>query len=241
MTRVAGLDLAAGRGRSALAALDLDTVSGRLQYVAHQHPEGSDAEIVEALCALGPEVLAIDAPLSLPAMVAAALSIPGAPRLSMLPDDASPYLRAAERDPLWRRLGVRPLPVSFLGGLTFRALVLLPRLRATLPETAIIEAFPSGALAALGITRSDDGEHSGPRRAKTTAEARAAVQRGLARYISSLSGLPERTAMPLDADHLDALACALTAAAYLRGTYDAAGEVAEGQIVVPFVSKQDPS
>lgn len=238
MTRVAGLDLAAGRGRSALAALDLDAASGRLQCVAHQHPVGSDAEIVEALCALGPEVLAIDAPLSLPATVAAALSIPGAPRLSMLPDDASPYLRAAERDPLWRRLGVRPLPVSFLGGLTFRALVLLPCLRATLPETAIIEAFPSGALAALGITRSDDGEHSGPRLAKTTAEARAAVQRGLARYIS---GLPERTDVPLDADRLDALACALTAMAYLRGTYDAAGEVAEGQIMVPFVSEQDLS
>lgn len=235
MIRIAGLDLAAGRGRSALAALDLDAVSGRLHYVTHEHPVGSDAEIVASLRALGAAVLAIDAPLSLPATVAAALGVPGAPPPSMLPDDASPYLRAAERDPLWRRLGVRPLPVSFLGGLTFRALALLPRLRAALPETAIIEAFPSGALAALGITRHDDGKRgsASSRRAKTTAVARAAVQHGLARYIA---GLPESTSVPLDADQLDAVLCALTAAAYLRGTYDVAGDAAEGQIVVLRIS-----
>lgn len=230
MTRVAGLDLAAGRGRSALAELELDPTSGRPSYVAHEHPLASDAEIVEAVRALGPAVLAIDAPLSLPAAVATALGVPGSPQPSALPDDASPYLRAAGRDPIWRRLGVRPLPVSFLGGLTFRAIVLLPRLRAALAEATVIEAFPAGALAALGISRQGTDERVGTRRAKTTAEARTAVQRGLARYIT---GLPEPSPVALDADQLDALACALTAAAYLRGAYEVAGDATEGQIVIP--------
>lgn len=228
MTRVAGLDLAAGRGRTALAVLKLEG-EGEIPVWSRTEslPLVSDIEIVAALAIHQPTLLAIDAPLSLPARVAAALGLPGADD----PGDteASPYTRAAERDPVWRALGVRPLPVSFLGGLTFRALTLLPLLHAALPHTTIIEAFPTGALAALGI-RLPTSASKDRRGAKTTPHARAGVQEGLHPHIH---GLPDPATELLDADTLDALACALTAAAFLRGTYRCAGDAHEGQIVLP--------
>lgn len=226
MTHVAGLDLAAGHGRTALAVLEtVGTAAAPPRLVAVLSSLVTDAEIVAALAVQRPVVIAIDAPLSLPARVAAALGLPipeGA-----LDSEASPYTRAAERDPIWRTLGVRPLPVSFLGGLTFHALALLPLLRSALPETAIVEAFPSGTLAALGIRASAAG---GRRPAKTTPQARAVVQAELRTHIS---GLPDPGSDLLDADTLDALACALTAAAYLRGAYRSAGAAHEGQIILP--------
>ncbi|HEX6800300.1 MAG TPA: DUF429 domain-containing protein [Ktedonobacterales bacterium] len=225
MTHVAGLDLAAGRGHTALAMLEIGGNADAPPCLDAVLPSlATDAEIVAALALQQPEVLAIDAPLSLPARVAAALGLTADDTLN---PEASPYTRAAERDPVWRALGVRPLPVSFLGGLTFRALALLPLLRAALPETAIVETFPSGTLAALGIRASAAG---GRRPAKTTPQARAIVQAGLRTHIS---GLPDPAAELLDADTLDALACALTAVAFLRGAYRTAGDAHEGQIILP--------
>src|SRR5262249_35032346 len=124
---------------------------------------------------------------------------------------ASPYTRAAERDPLWGRLGLHPLPVSFLGGLTFRAIALLPRLRACLPDAAIIEVFPSATLRLLRIRPPEPGAR---RAAKTTPGARAATQEGLRAHLAGL--LPSEVEL-LGADLLDALAVALTAALHLRG------------------------
>lgn len=226
MTHVAGLDLAAGRGHTALATLDL--AGGKLEsprLVAISSPLVTDADIVAALAAQQPAVLAIDAPLSLPAPVAAALGLLATDEA--LDAGTGPYTRAAERDPVWRTLGVRPLPVSFLGGLTFRALALLPLLRATLPETSIVETFPSGVLASLGVRVPP---REGRRQAKTTPQARAGVQAGLH---ARIHGLPDPATDLLDADSLDALACALAAAAFLRDNYRAAGDRHEGQIVLP--------
>ena len=226
---VAGLDLAAGRGHTALAFVELERGVGlpRWRHAAHDGPLVVDADIIAALAAEQPLVLAIDAPLSLPGRVAAALGLPSAAHVDPSNAASSPYTRAAERDPVWRTLGVRPLPVSFLGGLTFRALALLPLLRAALPGTTIIEAFPSGALAALGVR---PAAHEGPRAAKTTPRGRAAVQSGLRDHIRNV---PNPASALLDADTLDALACALTAAAYARGRYRYAGDPREGQIILP--------
>ncbi len=228
-TLVAGLDLAAGRGRTALTVVELRHAIDRpcWQRATDSPALITDSDIVAALSARQPAVLAIDAPLSLPASVAAALGLPDASNMGPPHPDMSPYTRAAERDPIWRTLGVRPLPVSFLGGLTFRALTLLPLLHAALPNMSIIEVFPTGTFAALGI-RSPRVE--GIRTGKTTARTRAAVQDALRGH---LCGLPDPATEPLDADTLDALACALAAAAYLRGSYHAAGDPREGQIILP--------
>lgn len=227
MTHVAGLDLAAGRGRTALAVLETERATSEPPHLAAIAPSlGTDAEIVAALASQQPVVLALDAPLSLPGRVAAALGLPAVVEGASIAG-ASPYTRAAERDPIWRTIGVRPLPVSFLGGLTFRALALLPLLRAALPETAIVETFPSGTLAALGIRAPAS---AGRRPAKTTPQARAVVQEGLRAHIR---GLPDPGSDLLDADTLDALACALTAAAFLCGAYRTAGHAREGQIILP--------
>jgi predicted nuclease with RNAse H fold len=222
---VVGVDLAAGRGTTEVAALLLRPGDRPIFLVAHHRAVVTDADIVAAVADACPSVVAIDAPLSLPRPVHAAV-------LGETYDgpSASPYTRAAERDVLWSQLGIRPLPVSFLGGLTFRAIVLLPGLRAALPATALIEAFPSGTLAALGISRVTSGTS---KRGKATADVRRTVQQGLSRWIA---GLPNPSDMLLSADLLDALAAALTAAAYSSGSYCTAGDPAEGQIVVPALS-----
>jgi predicted nuclease with RNAse H fold len=262
MPTVIGVDLAAGRGVTAVAALEVSgavDVLPRFDLTRHQAVQ-SDAEIVEATWCVQPVVVAIDAPLTLPAAVTAALApsrlreggaspaklplwssgsphsagqtrtapAPEGPILPETPAERSPYTRAAERDPLWGRLGLRPLPTSFLGGLTFRAIVLLPRLHARLPHASIIEVFPSATLRILGIRPPKPGD--GRRAAKTSPAARATTQAGLRMHIA---GLPQPEVNLLDADLLDALAAALTAAYHLRGATLAVGDPIEGQIILP--------
>jgi predicted nuclease with RNAse H fold len=214
---VVGIDLAAGRGVTALAALTV-WLAGRPALESLTYPTTDDEITAEAL-RLRPAVIAIDAPLSLPAAVAAALA--GAKWVG----DPSPYTRAAERDPIWRALGVRPLPVSFLGGLTFRAIPLAARLRAALPEAEVIEVFPTASLRALGIRPA--GEAPVP---KVSLAARRATQVGLCGWVGGLPAL-ETEGAPLSADALDAVAAALTAAAHTRGLTQAAGDLAEGCII----------
>lgn len=223
---VVGVDLAAGRGTTSLAALTLASsgaAPGRVALRSLDHAPDDDAIIAE-VARERPGVIALDAPLTLPAPVAAALAgqapSPG----------ASPYTRAAERDPIWSRLGVRPFPVSFLGGLTFRAIPLAARLRETLPTSQIIEVFPSGALAALGLrTPSARGQSRQP---KTSLDERHHTQSVLARIIAELPA-PGEGGAPLDADSLDAIVAALVAALFARGHAERIGEEREGVIVMP--------
>ncbi len=217
MSRVAGIDLAAGRGITAVALLTEDDPPSHVAEFAR--PVATDAEIVALLGVAAPTIIAIDAPLTLPASVQAALF--GAP----LPEVERVYTRAAERDAVWGRLGVRPLPVSFLGGLTLRALVLVARLRLAMPDTRIIEVFPTGTLRALGLPP--------PPGRKTAPAARAAAYELLARHIRLLPPAPE----PLGADVLDALAAAYTAWLHRRGDTLAVGDASEGQIVLPLTPR----
>jgi predicted nuclease with RNAse H fold len=230
---VAGIGLAAGRGTTEVALLEL--VDGEELPVFRPEARravASDDEILAALANARPEVIAIDAPLSLPAVVAAAVrhdvgSVGAFAERPPAPS-GSPYTRQAERDPIWRELGLRPLPVSFLGGLTFRALVLAPKLRALAPESVVIEVFPTATLRVLGIRPRVEGRK---REAKTGVIARMATQHGLARYIHGLWPDGE----PLGADLLDALAAALTAVAYSRGLSQAFSDAGERRIVLPSV------
>jgi predicted nuclease with RNAse H fold len=172
MTVVAGLDLAAGRGATEIARLTLRARERPRFAAAAYVAVVTDHDIIAALRAYHPAVVAIDAPLRLPAPVASALSGKDA-----MVANSSPYTRAAERDPIWTELGIRPLPVSFLAGLTFRALCLVARLSDALPASASIEAFPSGAHASLGLRADAPGVQ---RQGKTTAAARRGLQLELA-------------------------------------------------------------
>lgn len=189
-----------------------------------------DEAIIAEVARVAPTVVGIDAPLSLPMAVASAL------RGSAPPHESSPYTRAAERDPLWSQLGVRPFPVSFLGGLTFRAIPLAARLRARHPASRVIEVFPSATLAALGLA--SPAPRNQPHLRKTAPARRRATQRTLAQFIA---GLNPATAdeQPLDADHLDAVLAALTCAAATLGATHALGDPAEGCIILPSRSARE--
>ncbi len=222
MTTVAGIDLAAGRGATAIASLMLpghDTVPALHELV--REDIATDDDILASIARISPRVLAFDAPLSLPMPVAQAIR--GEPQTKSFP---SPYTRAAERDPAWTKLGVRPLPVSFLGGLAFRAISLLPRLRSIVPDAAIIEAFPTGALRSLGVRVAADRK-----RTKSSVSVRAAVQQSLTLLVQALPSPDEEL---LSADQLDAIAAALTGVAFLQGRSTAVGDPAEGQIYLPI-------
>ena len=71
------------------------------------------------------------------------------------------------------------------------------------------------------------------RQAKASPPARAALQQALSSHITWVPAIREDESEPLSADLLDALVAALTAIAYLRRTYIAIGDSAEGQIVLP--------
>ena len=226
MRCVAGLDLAAGRGVSALAVLRAED-GNAFRYVFSEATQlSTDEEIVQALGRVQPRVLAIDAPLSLPRAVAAALGAHIRDTLAF----GSPYTRAAERRPIWSSIGVRPFPVSFLGGLTFRALVLAAHLRAAHPDITIIETFPTATFRLLGLT-GDMREVRRPR--KTTPAARVALQR---RLTDCIPGVPSPDVQLLDADSLDAIGAAMAALAFDHGAYLAVGDATEGQIILPNAS-----
>lgn len=230
---VAGIDLAAGRGKTELAVLRVGSGTGPPLFHAGDHVAVStDEEIVDRIARSAPTVVAIDAPLSLPLAVAAALHGTTADR-SGARSASSPYTRAAERSPLWREVGCRPLPVSFLGGLTFRAISLLPALRAAAPAARIIEVFPTASLRRFGIAAGEGNPPARKRPAKTTPTSRQFVQDGLSRWIE---GLPSPHSALLGSDLLDALAAALTAVLYEQGAYEAVGDADEGQIILPCIS-----
>lgn len=203
---------------TALAALALSP-AGAVSLARLAYPV-TDNEIIGQALDMRPAVIALDAPLSLPGPVTAALAG------GVWEGHPSPYTRAAERDPIWRALGVRPLPVSFLGGLTFRALPLVAQIRALAPASTVIEVFPTASMRALGVS------HAGERRlAKTSLAGRQTAHTALNALVS---GLPDAldAGGPLDADALDAIAAALTAAAYAKGVTLAAGDPAEGCIIL---------
>ncbi len=231
---VVGIDLAAGRGITALAALrGGDDRPALIDQVTLAGAADQDGAIAAWITPHAPAIIAMDAPLTLPAAVMAALrGVWGASGtglrwgadFSQPPGPTqSPYTRAAERDPVWSQLGVRPFPVSFLGGLTLRAIVLAARLHASLPTTRIIEVFPTATLRILA----PDPPHAG---AKTTPARRAQAWSLLCSHID---GLVTDDEPPPSADVIDALAAAWTGWAHHQGASLAIGDVDEGQIIVP--------
>lgn len=232
MPAVAGIDLAAGRGVTEVAALVVGSGSRQPAF----HPSShrlvvTDEDIIAAVTDIAPAVIAIDAPLTLPRAVMRGLTHHSQEHDSYVAHLAggSCYTRAVERDPIWSTLGIRPLPVSFLGGLTFRAISLLPRLRTAAPKAAIIEVFPSATFRRLGMAQP---ARVAPRRGsgKTTEAYRRGAQLILQRRIA---GIPSPDDKLYGTDLLDALAAALTGVGYLHRAYIAVGDEAEGTIILP--------
>jgi predicted nuclease with RNAse H fold len=137
MERVVGLDLAGSpKRRTGFCALDdgPDAVIRTLY---------SDEEIVSSTEAARPDVVSIDAPLSIPL------------GRRTIEDRSGPHLRAADRELL--RLGIRFFPITLgpMRMLTSRGL----RLRAIFEGKGLrtIESYPGAAQDLLGIPRKQGG------------------------------------------------------------------------------------
>lgn len=204
-SKVAGVDLS-GRSTGRTAVVWLDGQPGRpavanVQSVGFVGPSG-DQNLVHALVDSAPQVVAIDAPLSLPhAVVCTDLACP-----RCFPDGqgASYTRRQLEFREVWTDhgyLSVAPMPIGMLGALAFRAMYLRRMLlRAGIPE--VIETWPTGVCRSL---ERRTGVAPAP---KTDAWKRSLLEREL-RQLELVSG------GPAEPDELDAAAAAYAGWCYL--------------------------
>jgi uncharacterized protein YprB with RNaseH-like and TPR domain/predicted nuclease with RNAse H fold len=162
-----------------------------------------DAEILAATKRVKPDLVSIDAPLSLP-------------RGRFSVSDESPcrktggIVRDAERI-LWSK-GIRVYPalIRNMQGLTERGIRLTGELNHA--GIAVIESYPGAAQDILGIARKrDDPQH---------------LRRGLRQFGFQIRG--EQTH-----DELDAITSALVGYFYLAGDYEGIGAEDEGYLIVP--------
>jgi len=135
--RALGVDLAGSPRRpTGMCILD-DSLVART-WIAY-----SDSEILEAAARLRPDIVAVDAPLTLPK------------GRRSLEDASGPHLRECDRALL--RMGIRFFPVTLgpMRMLTARGM----RLRRELEEMGlrVIEVYPGGAQDVLGIPRKSRG------------------------------------------------------------------------------------
>jgi predicted nuclease with RNAse H fold len=111
--------------------------------VAELHALHSDEEILEATRAARPQIVSIDAPLSLPR------------GRQTIEDRSGPHLRACDRELLARHIRFFPITLGPMRMLTTRGLGLQERLRAE--GFQVIESYPGGAQDVLRIPRKGAG------------------------------------------------------------------------------------
>lgn len=137
MSRVVGLDLA-GAPRRDTGACEMSGPRRLRATVLH-----TDGEIVDFVERSGPDLVVIDAPLSLPR------------GRQTIEDRSGPHLRACDRELL--RLGLRffPLTLGPMRMLTARGMAL----QATLSRRGfpVLEGYPGGAQDLLGLPRKNAG------------------------------------------------------------------------------------
>lgn len=162
-----------------------------------------DATIFERTIAAAPDLVSIDAPLSLPR------------GRSAVSDDspcraAGGIVRDAERI-LWSR-GIRVYPalIKHMQGLTERGIELAARFRARGIE--VIESYPGAAQDVLGIARKGVDV--------------SILARGLADFGFAVPA-------GLSHDELDAITCVLVGYCYLAGRYEAIGAEDENFLIIP--------
>jgi predicted nuclease with RNAse H fold len=194
---VVGLDLAGSPRRPTGYCV----LRGRRVQVGHAF---GDAEIVALVAAASPQLVAIDAPLALPA------------GRCCLRDTCAcagrTHFRVADAE--LRRLGIRFLPITLgpMRQLTLRGMQLKAVLEAS--GVAVIETYPGAAQDLWGIPRQRDV---------------AGLRRGLARF--RLQGLGRAVCSP---HMLDAVTCALVGQLYLAGQAWSLGSPREALMILPM-------
>ena len=193
---VLGLDLA-GSPRRPTGFCGL---RGRRVRIGHAFGDEDLLGLVEATC---PQLVAIDAPLALPA---------GRCCLSNTCSCAgTTHFRVSDLE--LRRLGIRFFPMTLgpMRQLTMRGMHLKDVLEAQ--GLTVIETYPGGAQDLWGIPRQRDV---------------AGLRRGLARF--RLQGLGHAEASP---HMLDAVTCALVGQLYLAGKAWSIGSAEEALMILP--------
>jgi len=134
--RVAGIDLAGSEKRDTGYCF----LKGRPAKVSILH---SDEEILASLMADTPDIVAIDAPLSLPKG-----------RKSIDERDSHHFRKC---DLALRKLGIRFFPITLgpMRMLTKRGMALKNKIRKLLPKARAIEVYPGAAYDLLGTERKD--------------------------------------------------------------------------------------
>jgi predicted nuclease with RNAse H fold len=168
----------------------------------------SDEEILRSILNANPDIVSVDAPLSLPQ---------GRPNLET---KGPPHLRACDKELI--RLGIRFLPLTLgpMRMLTARGIRLRDSLVAK--HVKVIECYPGAAQDVLGIPRKTQD---------------VTLLQDMLIDIGIRGDIEKRT---LTHDELDAVTAALVGMMYLRGQYTALGDVNEGQIIIPSLTKRKP-
>lgn len=195
-----GIDLRSGpRYPTGLATLDAAWRCHRVERMR------TDAELVAAVEAARPQLVAIDAPLALPEGRDCADPGCACARFGIM--------RAVDR--LAARAGYRPFPALLpsMVQLTLRGIAL----RECLAQAGmrVVEVYPGMSQDVLGIPRKGRGVD--------------ALRRGLKRH--GVRGLPRRRR--LSHDELDAVTCALTGLLYLQGRAEIMGSGRPVPLVLP--------
>jgi predicted nuclease with RNAse H fold len=198
----AGIDLS-GRTTGTTAVAWVEGERPRLVEVVADRGLRDDAQLVSRCLDRDPDVIAIDAPLSLPHAVTC--SNPDCPRC--LAPDARYGSRAVDGRKAWAAVGhveKAPMPTVMLAGIAFRAIYLRRLLERA--GAQVIETWPMGTYRAVaradGVTDGDTGD--------------SWRRRLLAARVGGLEGLEDGT------DRLDAVAAAYAGWCRLTGRGTAA-------------------
>jgi predicted nuclease with RNAse H fold len=177
-------------------------------------PADADERVLELVRDARPDVVAIDAPLTLPPCLRCSVACrgPGVDRCERA--DARGLWRAGWNPTsqrlcellIYERVHERPMPTMQLGVLTARALVLARQLRRLRPAPRVLEVYPRATLAAL---RSVHPAIRPRERTGGRAEHRQGVVRAMRR--KGLIEVPDRLRNPVSEEHVfDALVAAYT-------------------------------
>jgi len=172
----------------------------------------SDEELIEQTIARNPQVICIDAPLTLPQG-----------RISVFDEDPGRQefgiTRLCER--LLLKRGIRSYPplIKSMQKLTLRGIVLSSKFRQL--GFNVVETFPGGCQDILGLTRK---------------------QIGLSELIAGISRLGLQgnyLKTKISHDEADAITAALAGLFYLNGQYESIGDTDEGVIILPKLNSQN--
>jgi uncharacterized protein YprB with RNaseH-like and TPR domain/predicted nuclease with RNAse H fold/dephospho-CoA kinase len=204
--RVLGIDLVAAQTKGSGWALleDGRAITGVLR---------SDVEIMELVARTRPELVSIDAPLSMPeGRLEVEDSDPGRERYGII--------RTCEKVLFRRGVRVYPALIRSMQGLTKRGMLLAAALRRT--GVPVIESFPGAAQDILQIPRKREGLDL--------------VKQGLADF--GIKGDFLKGAVTHD--EVDAVTCALVGLFFWCGRYEAIGNKKEDYLIVPDLDVSPP-